>query len=67
MSNLGEHRQAADLHQQVLTDTERVLGPGHLDTLVSRNNHASALNGLGEHRQAGRRRWWQWGRRSRGT
>ncbi|MFJ9689285.1 tetratricopeptide repeat protein [Streptomyces bacillaris] len=49
---LGEHRRAADLHQQVLTDTERTLGPDHPHTLTSRHNLAVALNDLGEHRQA---------------
>ncbi|WP_239476234.1 tetratricopeptide repeat protein, partial [Streptomyces sp. CS090A] len=29
LNNLGEHRQAADLHQQVLTDRQRILGPDH--------------------------------------
>ncbi|WP_411097947.1 tetratricopeptide repeat protein [Streptomyces sp. 020-2-3H-GM] len=64
LNGLGEHRQAADLHQQVLTDIERVLGPDHPHTRISRNNLADARAGLA---QAGRRRWWQWGRRSRGT
>ncbi|MFI7896532.1 tetratricopeptide repeat protein, partial [Streptomyces sp. CACIS-1.16CA] len=52
LNDLGEHQQAADLHQHVLTDRERVLGPNHPDTLTSRNNLANALNDLGEHQQA---------------
>ncbi|MFJ1789694.1 tetratricopeptide repeat protein, partial [Streptomyces anulatus] len=36
-----------------LLDTEtRLLGPGHPDTLASRNNLANALNRLGEYQQA---------------
>ncbi|WP_354595990.1 tetratricopeptide repeat protein [Streptomyces sp. JL1001] len=64
LNELGEHRQAADLHQRVLTDRQRVLGPDHPDTLASRSNLADARARLA---QAGRRRWWQRGRRSRGT
>ncbi|OSC69108.1 hypothetical protein B5180_27850 [Streptomyces sp. BF-3] len=64
LSDLGEHQQAANLHQQNLTDTERILGPDHPHTLTSRNNHAHARARLA---QAGRHRWWQRGRRSRGT
>ncbi|MEU7332801.1 AAA family ATPase [Streptomyces parvus] len=60
LSALGEHRQAADLHQRVLTESERILGPDHPHTLTSRNNHANARARLA---QAGRRRWWQRGRR----
>ncbi|MEU8102061.1 tetratricopeptide repeat protein, partial [Streptomyces rubiginosohelvolus] len=44
--------QAADLHQQNLTDIERILGPDHPATLTSRNNLASTLSDLGEHQQA---------------
>ncbi|MEV1049287.1 tetratricopeptide repeat protein, partial [Streptomyces sp. NPDC049916] len=50
--DLGEHRQAADLLQQVVSDSERILGPDHPHTLSSRNNLASSLSDLGEHRQA---------------
>ncbi|MDI6521822.1 tetratricopeptide repeat protein, partial [Streptomyces coelicoflavus] len=31
-------QEAADLHQQTLTDRERVLGPDHPDTRTSRNS-----------------------------
>ncbi|WP_257136148.1 tetratricopeptide repeat protein [Streptomyces sp. t99] len=61
---MGEYQQAGELHQQNLTDRERVLGPDHPDTLSSRNNLANAQARLAE---AGRRRWWQRGRRSRST
>ncbi|WP_237505294.1 MULTISPECIES: tetratricopeptide repeat protein [unclassified Streptomyces] len=60
MNSLGEHQQAADLHQQNLTDTERILGPDHPATLTSRNNLATAQARLAE---AGRRRWWRLRRR----
>ncbi|WP_256986777.1 tetratricopeptide repeat protein [Streptomyces sp. SS07] len=52
LNNLGQHQQAADLHQQVLADTEHIYAPDHPDTLSSRNNLANALNGLGQHQQA---------------
>ncbi|WP_234313314.1 tetratricopeptide repeat protein [Streptomyces purpeochromogenes] len=52
LGGLGEHQQAAELHQQNLADRERVLGPDHPHTLASRNNLATVLNNLGEHRQA---------------
>ncbi|MFJ3575851.1 tetratricopeptide repeat protein [Streptomyces rubiginosohelvolus] len=64
LHDLGEYQQAGELHQQNLTDRERVLGPDHPDTLSSRNNLANAQARLAE---AGRRRWWQRGRRSRST
>ncbi|MFI1826610.1 tetratricopeptide repeat protein, partial [Streptomyces sp. NPDC020412] len=44
--------EAADLHQQTLTDRERILGPDHPHTLNSRNNLAIALNNLGRHQEA---------------
>ncbi|MEU9917819.1 tetratricopeptide repeat protein, partial [Streptomyces sp. NPDC051001] len=46
------HQEAADLHQQTLTDRERVQGPDHPATLTSRNNLASALDVLGRHQEA---------------
>ncbi|MEW1996764.1 tetratricopeptide repeat protein, partial [Streptomyces coelicoflavus] len=49
---LGRHQEAADLHQQTLTDRERVLGPDHPDTRTSRNDLASALGALGRHQEA---------------
>ncbi|MFF7497166.1 tetratricopeptide repeat protein, partial [Streptomyces rubiginosohelvolus] len=55
------HQQAADLHQQVLTDRQRILGPDHPHTLTSRNNLAHAQARLA---QAGRRRWWRLPRRA---
>ncbi|MEV7318460.1 tetratricopeptide repeat protein, partial [Streptomyces microflavus] len=62
--SLGEHQQAADLHQQNLTDHERLLGPDHPNTLSSRRNLANARARLAE---AGRRRWWQLPRRGEGA
>jgi hypothetical protein len=48
-NNLAGAYQAADqldqaipLYQQNLTDTERILGPDHPDTLVRRTNLAAA-------------------------
>ncbi|MFG3180229.1 hypothetical protein ACGFZC_34960 [[Kitasatospora] papulosa] len=35
---MGEYRQAADLHRQVLYARERTLGPEHPHTLSSRSN-----------------------------
>ncbi|MGX1899665.1 tetratricopeptide repeat protein, partial [Streptomyces anulatus] len=52
LHELGEHRQAADLHRENLADRERILGPDHRETLGSRHNLANALHELGEHRQA---------------
>ncbi|MEU3879608.1 tetratricopeptide repeat protein [Streptomyces californicus] len=52
LGGLGEHQEAAELHQQNLADHERVLGPDHPHTLASRNNLANALGGLGEHQEA---------------
>ncbi|NEB97709.1 ATP-binding protein, partial [Streptomyces anulatus] len=40
------------LRRHVLDAETRVLGPGHPDTLASRNNLANTLNRLGEHQQA---------------
>ncbi|MFJ3439368.1 tetratricopeptide repeat protein [Streptomyces cyaneofuscatus] len=51
-NELGGDRQAADLYQQVLTDRERILGPEHPNTLISRSSLAIVLGGLGQHRQA---------------
>ncbi|WP_334663931.1 tetratricopeptide repeat protein [Streptomyces cyaneofuscatus] len=56
LNDLGQHRQAADLHRQNLTDRERILGTDHPHTLASRNNLARAQARLGS---AARRRWWQ--------
>ncbi|MFE9460698.1 tetratricopeptide repeat protein [Streptomyces californicus] len=62
-ARLGEHQQAAELHQQNLADRERVLGPDHPDTLASRNNLANAQARLA--RTGRQRRWWQLSRRRR--
>ncbi|MFE3247244.1 tetratricopeptide repeat protein [Streptomyces sp. NPDC059209] len=42
LNELGRHQEAADLHQQNLTDRERLLGPDHPHTLNSRDNLAAA-------------------------
>ncbi|MEV7699975.1 FxSxx-COOH system tetratricopeptide repeat protein [Streptomyces sp. NPDC086779] len=52
LQDLGEYRQAADLHRQNLTHRERTLGPEHPSTLSSRNNLANCLGDMGEYRQA---------------
>ncbi|MFD6632507.1 tetratricopeptide repeat protein, partial [Streptomyces anulatus] len=49
---LGRYQEAADLHQQNLSDRERVLGPGHSSTLTSRGNLASTLRALGRYQEA---------------
>ena len=41
-----------DLYERTLADTERVLGPDHPDTLVSRNNLAYAYRSAGRLVQA---------------
>ncbi|MFJ8562408.1 tetratricopeptide repeat protein, partial [Streptomyces microflavus] len=56
------YQEAADLHQQTLTDRERVLGPDHPDTLSSRNNLAHSL-----HAAARRQRWRRPWRRTRSS
>jgi hypothetical protein len=48
----GHTDQAITLHQQNLTDSERVLGPDHPDTLGSRNNLAEAHRAAGHLAQA---------------
>ena len=35
------------MHEQTLTDRERVLGPDHPDTLITRNNLATAYRDAG--------------------
>ncbi|MFE5809407.1 tetratricopeptide repeat protein [Streptomyces sp. NPDC056491] len=40
MHDLDRYQEAADLHQQNLTDRELILGPDHPHTLTSRNNFA---------------------------
>jgi hypothetical protein len=39
--------EALSLFQRTLTDRERVLGPNHPDTVMTRNNVAWAYHGLG--------------------
>ncbi|AQU67812.1 tetratricopeptide repeat protein [Streptomyces niveus] len=52
LNALGRNQESADLHQQTLTDSERVLGPDHPDTLSSRSNLGLALNALGRHQES---------------
>ncbi|MFD3883042.1 tetratricopeptide repeat protein, partial [Streptomyces microflavus] len=52
LRELGRYQEAVDLHQQTLTDHERVLGPDHPNTLTSRGNLASALQVLGRYQEA---------------
>ncbi|MFJ5049742.1 tetratricopeptide repeat protein [Streptomyces sp. NPDC088719] len=40
LDNLGEHQQAADLHRQPFTDSERILGGNHPGTLTSRGSRS---------------------------
>lgn len=39
--------EAIDLHSRTLADFERVLGPDHPETLLSRNNLATAYEAVG--------------------
>ncbi|MER6640994.1 tetratricopeptide repeat protein [Streptomyces microflavus] len=52
LDELGRYQEAADLHQQTLTDCERVLGPDHPGTCISRSNFAGTLHALGRYREA---------------
>lgn len=44
--DLGDYRQAAELHRQTLDIRRRTLGPEHTDTLTSHSNLAAALAAL---------------------
>jgi tetratricopeptide (TPR) repeat protein len=44
---VGRLDEAIQLYTRTLTDRERVLGPDHPDTLLSRNNLADACEGGG--------------------
>jgi tetratricopeptide (TPR) repeat protein len=48
LRELGEVAAAVDVFRGLLADHVRVLGPGHLDTLMTRSNLAGALGELGE-------------------
>jgi tetratricopeptide (TPR) repeat protein len=48
----GRLDDAITLHQQTLTDYERILGPDHPHTLLSRNNLAGAYRNAGRHDEA---------------
>lgn len=49
---MGRLDQAIPLYEATLTDRERVLGPDHPDTLISRNNLAYAYETAGRLDQA---------------
>ncbi|MFJ3926189.1 FxSxx-COOH system tetratricopeptide repeat protein [Streptomyces sp. NPDC090022] len=49
---LGRYQEAADLHQQTLTDIVHILGPDHPHALTSSNNVANVLYELGQHQEA---------------
>jgi hypothetical protein len=53
----GQLDRAIPLHEQTLTDRERILGPNHPDTLTSRNNLANAYRSAGWRRRI--KRWWE--------
>ena len=44
----GDRGRAIPLHEQTLTDSVRVLGPDHPDTLGSANNLAGAYESAGD-------------------
>ncbi|KAH8702997.1 Tetratricopeptide repeat-domain-containing protein [Phaeosphaeriaceae sp. PMI808] len=48
----GLHIKAEKLHRRVLTAREKVLGPEHLDTLMSMSNLAAVLNSQGKYEEA---------------
>ncbi|MCX4099072.1 tetratricopeptide repeat protein [Nocardia sp. alder85J] len=48
LDDQGLPGRAIPLHEQALTDRERILGPDHPDTLGSRNNLASAHQDAGD-------------------
>jgi low affinity Fe/Cu permease len=50
--DLGRLEEAEAEHRAVLEIRRRVLGEEHPDTLTSRNNLASVLNGLGRQEEA---------------
>ncbi|MEU7889852.1 tetratricopeptide repeat protein, partial [Microbispora bryophytorum] len=45
---VGDLTRAIALLEQTLTDSQRVLGPDHPDTLTSRNNLAGAYQAVGD-------------------
>ena len=47
LSDLGRYQEAIELDQRTLEIMERVLGPEHPYTLISRNNLAVCYRGLG--------------------
>ncbi len=48
LSHLGDYRRAAQMQQEVLDGQERVLGPGHPDTLLSVKKVAEVLGLCGD-------------------
>ncbi|WP_307513220.1 tetratricopeptide repeat protein [Streptomyces sp. W4I9-2] len=52
LSVAGAASEELLLRRHLLDAETRLLGPGHPNTLASRNNLANALNRLGEHQQA---------------
>ncbi|MFJ4828305.1 tetratricopeptide repeat protein, partial [Streptomyces bacillaris] len=52
LSAAGAASEELLLRRHVLDNESSILGPGHPNTLTSRNNLANALNDLGQHRQA---------------
>lgn len=52
LDDFGHHHEAVDLHRQVLSTYERILGPDHPSTLTSRSNLGLALDHLGHRQEA---------------
>lgn len=52
LMRLGKPRQAEPLARAIVSQSERVRGPDHPDTLVTRQHWLNALSMLGEHEQA---------------
>ncbi|WP_146193956.1 tetratricopeptide repeat protein, partial [Streptomyces sp. MA5143a] len=48
----GRDQEALDLYERVLTDSERILGPNHPDTIDARNNIIRAREAAAAAQQA---------------
>ena len=51
-NHLGEYNQAKELHEKVLTISEKIFGENHADVATSYNNLAFVYNSLGEYNPA---------------
>ena len=51
-NHLGEYNQAKELHEKVLTISEKIVGEDHADVATSYDNLALVYNSLGEYNPA---------------